>query len=64
MGGTCSTHGRSRKLVESLVGNPEGRRPLANLVVHARITLKYILNNWGVLAGFSWFNKNISPGHI
>lgn len=48
MGGTCSRHRRSRKLVKCLVGIPEG-----SLDMFGRITLKYLLNSMSVWVGFN-----------
>jgi hypothetical protein len=43
IGWARSRHGREDKLVQNMVGNPEGKRHLKDLGVEERIILKLIL---------------------
>jgi hypothetical protein len=43
MGGTCGMHGDGRGVYRVLVGRPEGKRPLEDLGIGGRITLRWTL---------------------
>jgi hypothetical protein len=52
LGGTCGTHGEGRDVYRVLVAKPEGKRPLEDLGVSGRITLRWTLgcrDRWGEL---------------
>jgi hypothetical protein len=40
---TCGTHGEGRGVYRVLVGRPEGKRPLEDIGVGRRITLRWTL---------------------
>jgi hypothetical protein len=46
MGGECDTYGRQERCVQGFGGEPDGKRPLADLVVEGRIILKWIFKTW------------------
>jgi hypothetical protein len=66
MGGTCSPDGEKRGVHRSLVGKPEGKRPLGR---HSRrwednVKIDFQEVGCGVWIGFSWLRIETVDGHL
>jgi hypothetical protein len=65
VGGACGTHGRGQKIVEGLVGKPEGKRPLGRKRRRWKDGIRMDLREiglGGVWIGFYWLRIGTGGG--
>jgi hypothetical protein len=66
MDGACGTYGEERDVHRVLVEKHEGKRPLGDPGVDARIILRWIFSKMeGIVGnGRSWLNIGTGSGHL
>ena len=66
MGGACRTYGGEERRVQSLIGKPEGKRPLGRPRRRLEDNIKMDLQEmgYGLWTGLNWLRIGIGDGHL